>query len=134
MNNLLFLSVFFMVIIYLSIHLMSSYKIMELRLMNNDLKLDELDDANFLFKISLFSIGILFLMFISFCIPQSFSLYINISVHMLAYFLAIITIYILSTKSAKDLFYMNILINVVNVWMFSFPILIIFLANGVQLK
>ena len=131
MDNILFLAIFFTVIIYLTIHIISSYKIITLNLIDNNLKIDKLNDANFLFKVSLISIGILFLLFISFYMPQNFSLYTNISIHMLVYFVGIVIIYVLSTKSAKELFYMNILINVVNVWMFSFPILILLLANYV---
>lgn len=131
MDNILFLAIFFTVIIYLTIHIISSYKIITLNLIDNHLKIDKLNDANFLFKVSLISIGILFLLFISFYMPQNFSLYTNISIHMLVYFVGIVIIYVLSTKSAKELFYMNILINVVNVWMFSFPILILLLANYV---
>lgn len=132
MDNLLFLSVFFTVIMYLTIHIITSYKIISLNLTENHLRVDKLNDANFLFKISLFSIGILFLMFVSFYMPQNFSLYINISIYMLIYFIGVVLIYILSIKSAKDLLYMNILINTVNVGMFSFPVLIVLLANGVQ--
>ena len=132
MDNLLFLSVFFTVIMYLTIHIITSYKIISLNLTENHLRVDKLNDVNFLFKISLFSIGILFLMFVSFYMPQNFSLYINISIYMLIYFIGVVLIYILSIKSAKDLLYMNILINTVNVGMFSFPVLIVLLANGVQ--
>lgn len=132
MDNLLFLSVFFTVVIYLTIHIITTYKIISLNLIENHLRVDKLNDANFLFKISLFSIGILFLMFVSFYMPQNFSLYINISIYMLIYFIGVVLIYILSIKSAKDLLYMNILINTVNVGMFSFPVLIVLLANGVQ--
>lgn len=132
MDNLLFLSVFFTVIMYLTIHIITSYKIISLNLTENHLRVDKLNDANFLFKISLFSIGILFLMFVSFYMPQNFSLYINISIYMLIYFIGVVLIYILSIKSAKDLLYMNILINTVNIGMFSFPVLIVLLANGVQ--
>lgn len=131
MDNILFLAIFFTVIIYLTIHIISSYKIITLNLIDNNLKIDKLNDANFLFKVSLISIGILFLLFTSFYMPQNFSLHTNISIHMLAYFVGVVVIYVLSTKSAKELFYMNILINVVNVWMFSFPILILLLANYV---
>ena len=115
MDNLLFLSVFFTVIMYLTIHIITSYKIISLNLTENHLRVDKLNDANFLFKISLFSIGILFLMFVSFYMPQNFSLYINISIYMLIYFIGVVLIYILSIKSAKDLLYMNILINTVNI-------------------
>lgn len=132
MDNLLFLSVFFTVIMYLTIHIITSCKIISLNLTENHLRVDKLNDVNFLFKISLFSIGILFLMFVSFYMPQNFSLYINISIYMLIYFIGVVLIYILSIKSAKDLLYMNILINTVNVGMFSFPVLIVLLANGVQ--
>ena len=132
MDNLLFLSVFFTVIMYLTIHIITSYKIISLNLTENHLRVDKLNDVNFLFKISLFSIGILFLMFVSFYMPQNFSLYINISIYMLIYFIGVVLIYILSIKSAKDLLYMNILINTVNIGMFSFPVLIVLLANGVQ--
>lgn len=132
MDNLLFLSVFFTVVIYLTIHIITTYKIISLNLIENHLRVDKLNDANFLFKISLFSIGILFLMFVSFYMPQNFSLYINISIYMLIYFIGVVLIYILSIKSAKDLLYMNILINTINLGMFSFPVLIVLLANGVQ--
>lgn len=132
MSNLLFLAIFFTVLIYLTIHIISSYKIIRLNLMNNCLETSALNDANFSFKVSLFSIGILFGIFTSFYIPKSFSLYINISVCMLVYVLGLVFIYTISNKTAKELFYMNLLINIVNVTMFLFPILIILIANTIQ--
>lgn len=132
MNNLLFLAIFFTVLIYLTIHIISSYKIIRLNLMDNYLETNALNDANFSFKVSLFSICILFGIFTSFYIPKSFSLYINVSVCMLVYMLGLVFIYTISNKTAKELFYMNLLINMVNVTMFLFPILIILIANTIQ--
>lgn len=131
MDKLLFLVIFFTVVIYLTIHIVSFYKILKVDLVDNHLRTDKLSDANYWFKISLFSIGVFFLVFLNFYIPQNFSSYIDVSIYMLIYFVGIFIMYSLSTKSAKELFYMNILVTIVNIRMFSLPILMLLLANGV---
>lgn len=132
MNVLLFLAVFFTVLIYLTIHIISSYKIIRLNLMDSYLDTNALNNVNFSFKVSLFSIGLLFGMFTFFYMPQNFSLYTNISVCMLVYFLGLVFIYSISNKTAKELLYMNVLINMVNVTMFLIPVVIILIAHCIQ--
>lgn len=131
MDKLLFLAIFFTVVIYLTIHIVSFYQILKVDLADNHLRADKLSDANYWFKISLFSIGVFFLVFLNFYIPQNFSSYIDVSIYMLIYFVGIFIMYSLSTKSAKELFYMNILVTIVNIRMFSLPILMLLLANSV---
>lgn len=129
MDVILFITIFFTVLIYLAIQVIASYKIIRLNSMGNNLVKEGLDEASFLLKVSIFSVGILFLIFTVFYIPRSFSDYQNIIIQMLIYFVGLFVVYELSSKTIKDLFNINILMNIVNCIMFSLPVFILLLTS-----
>ena len=129
MDVILFITIFFTVLIYLAIQVIASYKIIRLNSMGNNLVKEGLDEANFLLKVSIFSVGILFLIFAVFYIPRSFSDYQNIIIQMLIDFVGLFVVYELSSKTIKDLFNINILMNIVNCIMFSLPVFILLLTS-----
>lgn len=132
MNKLLFLSIFFAIIIYLTIHIVISYQMAKLNLLEHKLDIDKLNKANFLFQINILSTGIFLLIFLIFFIPKSYSFYNLVMVKVAMYITGLIVMYAISTKREKELLYMNMIISSVNGYLFSIPILLIILTLGIN--
>lgn len=129
MSTLLFLSIFFTVLIYYAFQIYVSKKIIELNLRLNNLRIDEVKDVDFLFRVSIFSMGVLFALFLMFFIPKNFSLYCSIGIHMLTCFIGLFVIYNVSCRTMKDMFNINILMVSINFVLAIIPILILLVAN-----
>ena len=128
MNSLTFISVLMVVMIYLCIHIFTTYRIVYLNAEGNILDKSKLKDVDFLFRVSLISIGILFSIFSMFFIPKTFSLYNEVVIQMIIYFIGVSWLYEFSTKSIKDLFNINLMVVATNFIMILIPQIILFIA------
>lgn len=132
MNKLLFLSIFFAIIIYLTIHILVSYQMVKLNLLENELDIGKRNKANFLFQVNVLSTGIFLLIFLVFFIPKNYSLCNLVMLKIAMYLTGLIAMYSISTKREKELLYMNMVISSVNGYLFSIPILLMILTLGIN--
>lgn len=128
MNSLTFVLVSAVVMIYLCINIFTTYKIVCLNSERNLLSVKSLNNIDFLFRISLISMSILFLVFSMFFIPKTFSLYNEVVIQMVVYIVGISLLYELSSKSLKDLFNINLIVVTTNFMMILIPQIILFIA------
>lgn len=128
MNSLTFMSVLMIVMIYLCVHIFTTYRIVCLNAEGKLLDRGKLKDVDFLFRVNLVSMGILFLMFSMFFIPRTFSLYNEVVIQMITYLVGVSFLYEFSTKSIKDLFNINLIVITTNFIAILIPQIILFVA------
>lgn len=129
MNYLTFALVFILMLIYLSLQIYNVYKVVALNMEVNPLRKEGLKETDFIFRLSVLSVGVLFSIFITFFIPKTSFLYSRIAFVMIIYFLGLAVLYNLSSKNNKDLFNLTVMMLPINAIIVVVPFIILFIAN-----